>query len=98
MAVIDKGRLEEYIYYITSLLKQEDFYDTYINGIKSGKSKYEMSQRFQKKRFDLDWVEQIEDCIISLDNIVRNPRKFIVVEEDIVDISLARNKIGRAHV
>lgn len=91
MAVIDKGRLEEYIYYITSLLKQEDFYATYINGIKSGKSKYEMSQRFQKKRFDLDWVEQIEDCIISLDNIVRNPRKFIVVEEDIVDISLARN-------
>ncbi len=91
MAVIDKGRLEEYIYYISSMLKQEDFYDTYINGIKSGKCKYEMSQRFQKKKFDLDWVEQIEDCIISLDNIVRNPRKFIVVEEDIVDISLARN-------
>lgn len=91
MAVIDKGRLEEYIYYISSMLKQEDFYDTYVDSIKSGKSKYEMSQRFQKKKFDLDWVEQIEDCVVSLDNIVRNPRKFIVVEEDIVDVSLARN-------
>ena len=88
---VDKQRLEEYIYYITSILKQEDFYDSYIDGIKKGKSKYEMSQRFQKKKFDLDWVEQIEDAVISLDNIVRNPRKFIVIEEDIVDVSLARN-------
>lgn len=88
---VDKQRLEEYIYYITSILKQEDFYDTYLEGIKKGKSKYEMSQRFQKKKFDLDWVEQIEDAVVSLDNIVRNPRKFIVIEEDIVDVSLARN-------
>lgn len=91
MSVIDKGRLEEYIYYISSMLKQEDFYDTYLDSIKAGKSKYEMSQRFQKKKFDLDWVEQIEDCVVSLDNIIRNPRKFIVVEEEIIDVSLARN-------
>lgn len=91
MALVDKKRLDDYIYYITSLLKQEDFYDTYLASIKTGKNKYEMSQRFQKKKFDLDWVEEIEDAINSLDNIVRNPRKFIVIEEDIVDVSLARN-------
>ncbi len=91
MALVDKRRLDDYIYYITSLLKQEDFYDTYLNSIKTGKNKYEMSQRFQKKKFDLDWVEEIEDAITSLDTIVRNPRKFIVIEEDIVDVSLARN-------
>lgn len=91
MALVDKKRLDDYIYYITSLLKQEDFYDTYLASIKTGKNKYEMSQRFQKKKFDLDWVEEIEDAITSLDNIVRNPRKFIVIEEDIVDVSLARN-------
>lgn len=91
MALVDKRRLDDYIYYITSLLKQEDFYDTYLASIKTGKNKYEMSQRFQKKKFDLDWVEEIEDAITSLDNIVRNPRKFIVIEEDIVDVSLARN-------
>ena len=32
MSVIDKGRLEEYIYYISSMLKQEDFYDTFTMG------------------------------------------------------------------
>ena len=88
---VDKKRLDDYIYYINTLLKQEDFYDTYMDGIKKGQNKYTISQRFQKKKFDLDWVEAIEDCVISLDTIVRNPRKFIVIEEDIVDVSLARN-------
>ena len=88
---IDKKRLDDYIYYINSLLKQEDFYDTYMEGITKGNNKYTIDQRFQKKKFDLDWVEAIEDCVVSLDTIVRNPRKFIVVEEDIVDVSLARS-------
>jgi len=88
---IDKKRLDDYIYYINSLLKQEDFYDTYMEGINKGNNKYTIDQRFQKKKFDLDWVEAIEDCVVSLDTIVRNPRKFIVVEEDIVDVSLARS-------
>ncbi len=88
---IDKKRLDDYIYYINSLLKQEDFYDTYMEGINKGNNKYTIDQRFQKKKFDLDWVEAIEDCVVSLDNIVRNPRKFIVIEEDIVDVSLARS-------
>lgn len=88
---VDKKRLDDYIYYINTLLKQEDFYDTYMEGIKKGQNKYTISQRFQKKKFDLDWVEAIEDCVVSLDTIVRNPRKFIVIEEDIVDVSLARN-------
>ena len=91
MINVDKKRLDDYIYYITSLLKQEDFYDDYLNGIKAGKNKYEMSQRFQKKKFDLDWVDEIEDAIMHIDNIVRNPRKFIVIEEEIIDVSLARN-------
>ena len=88
---IDKKRLDDYIYYINSLLKQEDFYDTYMDGITKGNNKYTIDQRFQKKKFDLDWVEAIEDCVVSLDTIVRNPRKFIVIEEDIVDVSLARS-------
>lgn len=88
---IDKKRLEQYVYHIFTLLKEEDFYRTYMEGIANGNNKYELTQRFQKKKFDLDWIETIEECIVPLDTIVRNPRKFIVVEEDIVDISLARS-------
>jgi hypothetical protein len=35
---------------------------------------------------DLSWVDMIEESIPYLDNIVRNPRRFIVQEEDLIPI------------
>ncbi len=39
---------------------------------------------------DVEWIEKIEDTIQYLDNIFRNPNRFIINEEDIVKIELAR--------
>ena len=39
---------------------------------------------------DLDWIEKIEETIPYIDNIFRAPNRFIVNEEDIVKIELAR--------
>lgn len=82
---------EEIIYQINTLLKQGQIYPKYMDSIIEGKNDYKISQVYTKKNYTTDWIDTIEDCIISLDNIVRNPRKFIVIEEDIVDISLARS-------
>ena len=87
----DKKRYDEYLYYLSTLLKQEDFYSDFSDQISQGKNSFQISQRFQKQIFDESWIDTLEDCIVALDTIVRNPRKFIVVEEDIVDISLARS-------
>ena len=87
----DKKRYDEYLYYLSTLLKQEDFYSDFSDQISQGKNSFQVSQRFQKQIFDESWIDTLEDCIVALDTIVRNPRKFIVVEEDIVDISLARS-------
>jgi predicted component of viral defense system (DUF524 family) len=35
---------------------------------------------------DTSWIDSIEETIPYLDNIIRNPRKFIVQEEDIIPI------------
>lgn len=39
---------------------------------------------------DFEWLEIMEETIRYLDNILRNPNRFIVNEEDIVKIELAR--------
>ena len=39
---------------------------------------------------NFEWLEIMEDTIQYLDNILRNPNRFIVNEEDIVKIELAR--------
>lgn len=82
---------EEIIYQINTLLKQGELYPKYMDSISEGENEYKISQVYTKKNYKTDWIDTLEDCIVSLDNIVRNPRKFIVIEEDIVDISLARS-------
>lgn len=82
---------EKIVYQINNLLKQEEIYPKYVESIASGKNDYKISQVYTKRNYDNSWIGTIEECIVSLDNIVRNPRKFIVIEEDIVDISLARS-------
>lgn len=82
---------EDIIYQINTLLKQGELYPKYMESILDGKNNYKISQVYTKKNYKTDWIDTLEDCIISLDNIVRNPRKFIVIEEDIVDISLAKS-------
>lgn len=39
---------------------------------------------------DYSWVPVIEDCIPYLDEIIRNPRRFLVQEEDIVPVEKAK--------
>ena len=73
-----------------SLVQGEDFYTEFMNKAKSGNSEVSYTHRFIDKQIDLRWVEAIEDAIIPLDTIIRNPRRFIVQEEEIVNIELAR--------
>ena len=73
-----------------SLVQNEDFYTEFMNKARSGASEVSFMHRFVDKQIDIAWVEAIEDAIIPLDNIIRNPRRFIVQEEEIVNIELAR--------
>ena len=45
---------------------------------------------YDKIECNFEWLELMEDTIIYLDNILRNPNRFIVNEEEIVKIELAR--------
>jgi len=45
---------------------------------------------FDMKEFDYEWLDIIEDCVPYIDNILRNPKRFIINEEEIVKVELAR--------
>lgn len=71
------------IYNNTSLEDREDFLD----GIDS---KLEVKNQFRKVIYDYSWLEKMEDTMYYLDNIMRNPKKFIINEEEVVKIEKAR--------
>ena len=45
-----------------------------------------VKKNVNKQISDTSWIDMVEDCIPYLDNIIRNPRRFIVQEENIVPI------------
>jgi hypothetical protein len=45
---------------------------------------------YDMKEFDYEWLDIVEDCIPYIDNILKNPRRFIINDEEIVKVELAR--------
>lgn len=53
-------------------------------------SKLRVQTDYEKVIKDTDWIEKMEEVIPYIDNIFRNPNRFIINEEEIVKIERAR--------
>ena len=54
------------------------------------RSELNISTSLNKVETDFEWLEIMENTIRYLDNILRNPNRFIVNEDEIVKVELAR--------
>lgn len=61
--------------------------DKFTNNIRSNLI---VNTDINKVEADFEWLDLMEDTIRYLDNILRNPNRFIVNEEEIVKVELAR--------
>ena len=84
-------RIKFYLENINNMLSSDPEYKNIIDDVEEGKNSFRIVQKRSQKALDLTWVEQIEAVLPNLDTIIRNPRRFIVIEEDIIDVSLARS-------
>lgn len=68
--------------------------NTEIGGVKEFIEKTNSNLRVETERketsLDTEWIDMIEDTIQYIDNIFRNPNRFIVNEEEIVKVELAK--------
>lgn len=72
--------------------------DIYENANKENSKKFvegvdsslRIQQETKKEIKDVEWIEKMEETIPYIDNILRSPNRFIVNEEEIVKIELAR--------
>ena len=53
-------------------------------------SNYSITSNYEKVEADFAWLDIMEDTINYLDNILRNPNRFIINEEEIVKVEQAR--------
>ena len=54
------------------------------------KSSYSLASNYEKIEADFGWLDIMEDTIKYLDNILRNPNRFIINDEEVVNVEQAR--------
>ena len=54
------------------------------------KSQYTLASNYEKVEADFAWLDIMENTIMYLDNILRNPNRFIINEEEIVKVEQAK--------
>lgn len=72
-------------------LRTDEFFSFFMNAIKSGERNVYLYEKYIERNVDLAWVEMIEQTIIPLDTIIRNPRRFIKNEEEILPIEMVKS-------
>ena len=58
--------------------------------LESINSTLNIDRDYVNQKFDYEWLDRIEETLPYLDNIVRNPKRFIINEEEVVKVELAR--------
>ena len=76
--------LEIFDLYSTTSTNQIDSFNNHID------SQVHVNKNENKVECNYEWLGMMEETIPYIDNILRNPNRFIVNEEDVVKIELAR--------
>lgn len=58
--------------------------------LENNKSKVNINTNYERVEFDYSWLEKIEEVLVYLDDIIRNPKKFIIQEEEVVPVERAK--------
>ena len=53
-------------------------------------STLKIDRDYVNEQFDYEWLEKIEETLPYIDNILRNPKRFIINEEEVVKVELAK--------
>ena len=65
------------------LLEETTNSDIFLNNINAILS---VKKDYEKKEYDYEWIDMIDETLPYLDNILRNPKRFIINEEEVVQV------------
>ena len=75
----------------TDLMEEEPFFAKLRDTLRSGKIKVSSMRKDVRKTIESEWMDAIELSIVSLDNVIRSPGRYLVEIEEIKPIELSHN-------
>lgn len=67
--------------------KSDEFKESFLESVDS---KMNVKVDYEKKDVDFSWVDLFEETLPYIDNILRNPKRFIINEEEIVNVEQSK--------
>ena len=74
----------------TELFDDDELFGSLDELLHSSKNTFAMNRKLMAKAIDVSWVEAIENGLVHIDNVLRNPRRTIEDVEEIVPIALSK--------
>ncbi|MDR2266062.1 MAG: hypothetical protein LBE09_00555 [Christensenellaceae bacterium] len=76
--------------FFSELKLQDDFFDRLTNFVCAGETVIHQSRIIETLVVDDSWVRIIEDCIYSIETIVKDPKKFLQDNFEVVPVEKAK--------
>ena len=73
-----------------NLGREDSFYALFSNGFDKAKIKLDHITKVVIREYDEECLKKIEDGLVAIDNIVRSPKQFLMVEDEIIPVELAK--------
>lgn len=81
---------------LDELLSRHGIYNDILSSFSDGSGKVRFSEKAMLRSVDEMWVKAIEDCLSSIDELIRNPRRYIAETEEVLPIELTKRISGRS--
>lgn len=81
---------------IDELLSRHGIYNDILNSFSEGNGKVRFSEKSMLRSIDEMWVKAIENCLSSIDELIRNPRRYIAETEEVLPIEMTKRISGRS--
>ena len=80
-----------------NIIETDEFAQLFIETIKMGENRFYQTSKSAIKRFDRKFIDTLEGFFPHLDQVVRDPKRFIKTFHDVVDVEKAK-KTDRSSV
>ncbi|MBQ7728268.1 MAG: hypothetical protein IJT60_06825 [Clostridia bacterium] len=96
MDFVSENAYEDTVVSGEKLISHYGIYAEIADALAGGNATVKLSKKLMLRSIDEIWINTIEDCLVALDELIRNPSRFIEETEEVLPIELTKKITSRS--